>query len=44
MLYNRNYTHVDNLAAGGFGGQTTEIRVYPATGPNARPAQTVPNT
>jgi FtsP/CotA-like multicopper oxidase with cupredoxin domain len=41
MLYNRNYTHVDNLAAGGFGGQTTEIRVYPA---GTRPAQTIPNT
>jgi FtsP/CotA-like multicopper oxidase with cupredoxin domain len=41
MLYNRNYTHVDNLATGGCGGQTTEIRVYPT---GARPAQTIPNT
>jgi hypothetical protein len=41
MLYNRNYTHVDNLAAGGFGGQTTEIRVHPA---GTIGLQTIPNT
>jgi FtsP/CotA-like multicopper oxidase with cupredoxin domain len=28
LLYNRNYTRSNNLAAGGFGGQATEIRVY----------------
>jgi FtsP/CotA-like multicopper oxidase with cupredoxin domain len=28
MLYNRNYLRSNNLAAGGFGGQATEIRVY----------------
>ena len=30
MLYNRSYTRSNNLAPGGFGGQATEIRVYPA--------------
>ncbi len=29
MLYNRSYQRSDNLAPGGFGGQATEIRVYP---------------
>jgi FtsP/CotA-like multicopper oxidase with cupredoxin domain len=29
MLYNRNYTRSNNLAPGGFGGQATQIRVYP---------------
>ena len=29
MLYNRNYTRSNNLAPGGFGGQATEVRVYP---------------
>ena len=29
MLYNRSYTRSNNLAPGGFGGQATEIRVYP---------------
>lgn len=28
LLYNRNYPRSNNLAAGGFGGQATEIRVY----------------
>jgi FtsP/CotA-like multicopper oxidase with cupredoxin domain len=41
MLYNRNYTRTANLADGGYGGQTTEIRVYPA---GSRPLQTLPNT
>ena len=40
MLYNRNYRGANNLAAGGFGGQATEVRVY-ASGV---PAQTLPNT
>jgi hypothetical protein len=29
LLYNRNYTRSNNLAPGGFGGQTTEVHVYP---------------
>ncbi len=34
MLYNRNYTRSNNLADGGFGGQATEVRVYPGTASN----------
>ncbi len=30
VLYNRTYTRADNLAAGGFGGQATEVHVYPS--------------
>jgi FtsP/CotA-like multicopper oxidase with cupredoxin domain len=41
MLYNRAFTRSNNLAAGGFGGQATEIRVYPA---GTLPTQTAPNT
>jgi Multicopper oxidase len=40
VLYNRNYKQVANLAPGGFGGQATEIRVYPA---NTLAAQVLPN-
>lgn len=40
MLYNRAYARSNNLA-GGFGGQATEIRVYPAS---TLLPQTVPNT
>ena len=29
LLYNREYTRSNNLASGGFGGQTTEVHVYP---------------
>jgi hypothetical protein len=29
MLYNRAYIHANNLASSGFGGQATEVRVYP---------------
>ena len=29
-LYNRRYTQVANLADGGFGGQRTEVRVFPS--------------
>ncbi len=29
MLYNRAYTRANNRATGGFGGQATEVRVYP---------------
>jgi FtsP/CotA-like multicopper oxidase with cupredoxin domain len=31
MLYNRNYIRSNNLAPGGFGGQATEVRVYPGS-------------
>jgi len=41
MLYNRAYTRSNNLAAGGFGGQATEVRVYP--GGHLAP-QSIPNT
>ena len=41
MLYNRNFLRSNNLG-GGFGGQATEIRVYPTSA--AIPPQTVPNT
>ena len=42
MLYNRRYTNANNLEpGGGFGGQATEVHVYP-TGSLA--AQTLPNT
>jgi hypothetical protein len=30
VLYNRRYTQVSNLSAGGSGGQRTEVRVYPS--------------
>ena len=41
MLYNRAYRHSNNLDASGYGGQTTEVRVYPA---GTLPPQTLPNT
>ncbi len=40
MLYNRNYLRSNNLAPGGFGGQATEIRVYP---PGTVAPQAYPN-
>ena len=40
LLYNRAYVNSNNLASGGFGGQATEVRVYP-TGSLA--AQGYPN-
>ncbi len=40
ILYNRNLTRSNNLAPGGFGGQATEIRVYP---PNFVDDQLYPN-
>lgn len=40
MLYNREYRRSNNLAPGGFGGQATEIRVYPT---NALRAQAYPH-
>jgi FtsP/CotA-like multicopper oxidase with cupredoxin domain len=41
LLFNRNYRHQSNLAPSGYGGQMTEVRVFPAgtLGP-----QTLPNT
>jgi hypothetical protein len=40
LLYNRNYRSLNNLGASGYGGQMTEVRVYPSgIGP-----QTLPNT
>jgi FtsP/CotA-like multicopper oxidase with cupredoxin domain len=42
LLHNRNYTRSANLAPGGYGGQTTEIHVYPA-GSNAIGDQAYPN-
>ena len=36
VLYNRRYTQVANLVAGGFGGQRTEVRVYPSGALNAQ--------
>jgi len=40
ILYNRRYTNANNLGSGRFGGQATEIHVYP----NGVPAQLLPNT
>ncbi len=40
MLYNRNLMRSNNLAPGGFGGQATEVRVYPGTTVNT---QSYPN-
>ncbi len=40
LLYNRAYNRTSNLS-GGYGGQMTEIRVYPA---GTVPPQTLPNT
>jgi FtsP/CotA-like multicopper oxidase with cupredoxin domain len=40
VLYDRAYTRSNNLG-GGFGGQRTEVRVYPVGG---LPPQTIPNT
>jgi hypothetical protein len=41
LLYNRKYRAANNLATGGFGGQMTEVRVYPT---GTKPSQTLPNT
>ena len=42
ILYNRAYARSDNLA-GGYGGQMTELHVYPAGGAGAPGAQQYPN-
>jgi FtsP/CotA-like multicopper oxidase with cupredoxin domain len=39
MLYNRSYARSNNLASGGFGGQATEVHVYPG----GVASQTIPN-
>jgi FtsP/CotA-like multicopper oxidase with cupredoxin domain len=39
-LYDRNYAYLSNGGAQGYGGQMTEVHVYPTGG---RPAQTKPN-
>jgi FtsP/CotA-like multicopper oxidase with cupredoxin domain len=41
VLHNRSFLRSNNLAAGGYGGQRTEVRVYPA---DTLAPQTVPNT
>jgi FtsP/CotA-like multicopper oxidase with cupredoxin domain len=40
LLFNRSHSRSSNLS-GGFGGQMTEVRVYPS---GSLPAQTLPNT
>ncbi len=40
LLYDRDHANASNGGAGGYGGQMTEIRVYPS----GQPAQTAPNT
>lgn len=42
VLYNRSFQRSNNLAGGGFGGQRTEVHVYPTS--ESLPAQTIPNT
>ena len=43
MLYNRDYTRDGNTSD--YGGQTTEVHVYPGPTPaNILPDQTIPNT
>lgn len=41
LLYNRNYLGSNNLDGSGYGGQMTEVRVYPA---GTLAPQTLPNT
>ncbi|MGE5619126.1 MAG: multicopper oxidase domain-containing protein [Sphingomonadaceae bacterium] len=41
LFYNRNYHRLSNGGHTGYGGQMTEVRVFPA---GALPAQTAPNT
>ena len=41
LLYNRNYTNSNNLDGSGYGGQMTEVRVYPA---GTLGTQSLPNT
>jgi FtsP/CotA-like multicopper oxidase with cupredoxin domain len=41
LLYNRDYRRANNLHVSGYGGQMTEVRVFPA---GTLPEQTLPNT
>jgi FtsP/CotA-like multicopper oxidase with cupredoxin domain len=41
LFYNRRYMHLHNAGGTGYGGQMTEVRVYPA---GTLPPQTQPNT
>ncbi len=41
LLYNRNYSRINKLDGSGYGGQMTEVRVYPTS---TLPVQTLPNT
>ena len=41
MLYNRSFARANNQAPGGYGGQATEVRVFPG---GTIAAQTIPNT
>ena len=41
LLYNRNYSHFNELTGSGYSGQMTEVRVYPS---GTIAAQTGPNT
>ncbi len=41
LLYNRNYNHLANAGGVGYGGQMTEVRVFPA---GTLPPQLLPNT
>jgi len=43
VLYNRAYARSNNLAGGGFGGQRTEVRVYPGTPGSKVGQQQTPN-
>lgn len=43
LLYNRAYSRSSNKS-GGYGGQMTEVRVFPSGGASARPPQAIPNT
>ncbi len=45
LLYNRDYSNSTSGSAAGYGGQMTEIRIYPAnTSATILPAQSQPNT
>jgi len=41
LLFSRNYSHLSNAGGPGYGGQMTEVRVFP---PGTVPEQTEPNT
>jgi FtsP/CotA-like multicopper oxidase with cupredoxin domain len=41
LLFSRNYSHLSNAGGSGYGGQMTEVRVFPA---GTLPPQAAPNT